>query len=327
MLCPPRFLVRVLGACGALALLAGCAPVADGAAPAGQPARQPTVQTEVPAGDRFDSPEAIVKRFRTELGRMVGRQGVVPPVELARQAETNKTCTVSTLSDPGKKLDAEAVYGRARRSVVIVGGITRCDGGRHWHASCATGFVVHKDGVIVTNAHVVEAFAHMDAMGVMTDDGRVFPIKAVLAADGVNDVAVLKIAADDLAPLPLATGTSIGATVYCLSHPELNAPGSENGFFAFTRGMVCGKFRLRLGGGPAVNVLAITADYAKGSSGGPILNENGAVVAMVCSTMALIDDGDGNVQMTWKFTRPSSSILPLLRGDSTAQRSEGLEAK
>ena len=34
-----------------------------------------------------------------------------------------------------------------------------------------------------------------------------------------------------------------------------------------------------------VNVLTITADYAQGSSGGPILNEYGAVVGMVCQTL------------------------------------------
>ncbi len=52
---------------------------------------------------------------------------------------------------------------------------------------------------------------------------------------------------------------------------------------------------------------------------GPILNEHGAVVGMVCSTMALLDDDEGNVQMTWKLTRPSSSILALLNsGRATA---------
>jgi S1-C subfamily serine protease len=127
-------------------------------------------------------------------------------------------------------------------------------------------------------------------------------------------VAVLKIEANNLSPLPFAPSALVGSTVYCLSHPELSLVGNENGYFTFTKGMVCGKFRLRLGGDKPLNVLAITADYGKGSSGGPILNENGAVVGMVSSTMALLDDPEGNVQMTWKFTRPSSSILALLQG-------------
>jgi len=59
--------------------------------------------------------------------------------------------------------------------------------------------------------------------------------------------------------------------------------------------------------------ITITADYAQGSSGGPILNEHGAVVGMVCQTLTISDDS-GESQMTWKFTRPSSSILSLLQG-------------
>lgn len=159
----------------------------------------------------------------------------------------------------------------------------------------------------------------------MTDDGRVFPVKAVLAADVRNDVAVLKIEVNNLPPLPFAASASVGSRVYCLSHPELNSPGDENEFFAFTRGMVCGKFRLRLGRDTPVKLLAITADYGRGSSGGPILNEHGAVVSMVCSTMALLDDDEGSAQMTWKFTLPSNSILALLQGDkrATAQRPQG----
>jgi S1-C subfamily serine protease len=186
--------------------------------------------------------------------------------------------------------------------------------------------VIHKDGVIVSNAHVLEAFRDMKAIGVMTSDGRVFPIKAVLAADRINDAAVLKVEAADLTPLPLAKSARVGATVYCLSHPLMNYMGTENGFFAFTQGIVSGRYRSRLMGATPVNVLAITADYAQGSSGGPILNEHGAVVGMVCQTLTISDDNNEG-QMTWKFTRPSSSILLLLQGTrpgkpTTAQRAE-----
>jgi S1-C subfamily serine protease len=59
--------------------------------------------------------------------------------------------------------------------------------------------------------------------------------------------------------------------------------------------------------------ITITADYAQGSSGGPILNEHGAVVGMVCQTLAISDDNDES-QKTWKFTRPASSIFALLEG-------------
>lgn len=106
----------------------------------------------------------------------------------------------------------------------------------------------------------------------------------------------------------------------------MNNMGTENGFFAFTQGIVSGRYRSRLLGETPINVLTITADYAQGSSGGPILNEHGAVVGMVCETLTISDDNDGS-QMAWKFVRPSSSILPLLQGKhpvapATAWRTE-----
>jgi len=268
--------------------------------------------------DHFDNPDAIRKRFRTELGRMVGRQGIPSPNELAQQAKKSKNCVVSTLRDTGKKHDAETVYARARRGVVIMGGISRCKGGRGWHIACAGGFVIHKDGVIVSNVHVLDAFRKTEAIGVMTDDGQVFPIQSVLAADRYNDVAVLKVEADNLTPLPIAPSVPVGATVYCISHPALNCAGTENAFYTFTNGMVSGRFHLQFDGKTPLDVLVITADYAKGSSGGPILNAHGAVVGIACETLGIADE-DAGCQLTWKFVRPASSILPLLQGERSTK--------
>ena len=167
--------------------------------------------------------------------------------------------------------------------------------------------------MIVTNAHVIEAFRDMKAIAVMTSDARVFPIKDMLTADRLNDVAVLKIEATNLTPLTIAKTISVGATVYCLSHPIMDSMGTKYGFFAFTQGIVSGRYRTQLIGNEPVNVLTITADYAQGSSGGPILNENGDVVGMVGHTLSIEDEGGGN-QMTWKFVRPARCILPLFGG-------------
>ena len=75
----------------------------------------------------------------------------------------------------------------------------------------------------------------------MTADGRVFPVKEVLACSRLNDLALLKVDAEDLHPLPVASDAAIGATVYCLSHPAL-AGGKGNGFFSVQQGIVYGKF-------------------------------------------------------------------------------------
>lgn len=264
--------------------------------------------------DRYESPEAILRNFTAELARQVkGQRGFPRPAQLAAQMATAKQARFDVRPDPGKDLSAEEIYARTRPSVVAVGEITRCQRGRHWHTGFATGFVIHSDGVIVTNAHVLTAFQRADAVAVLTDDGRVFPVRAVLAADTHNDVAVLQIDARNLPALPMARSVGVGATVYCLSHPALNCEGTQNGFYTLTKGIVAGKFNMRWEGQSPVNVVAITADYAQGSSGGPILNEHGAVVGIVCQTRSLCATPDTEeTQMTWKFARPSSSVLALV---------------
>jgi len=145
----------------------------------------------------------------------------------------------------------------------------------------------------------------------------VFPIVELWAADPANDIAVLKIPAEKLPALPVAENVAIGATVYCLSHPALNTAETQTGFYTFSRGIVVNKFRMPLQGQPPLNVLAVSTDYAKGSSGGPILNEHGAVVGMVCETLPLYGDlHEQDVQMIWKFSRPASSLLALLRAEA-----------
>ncbi len=278
-----------------------------------------TVEASVVLGEAFVNPEQVARQFCRQLAALVKEGNVVSPRELARQVASEKTFPMQPVSATSDKLSAEAIYARARKSVVIVGGINPRHGRAQWRGTFATGFVASKDGVILTNAHVIDAFAETTAIGIMTDDGRVFPVTAVLAADLENDVAAIKVEADDLIPLPIAANVPVGATIYCLSHPSLDCEGSENAFWTFTSGMVSGKLRLRLDSRQPIDALAITADYAQGSSGGPILNEQGAVVGMVCHTMSLCADGDpGSLQMTWKLTRPSSSILALLQGEPPA---------
>jgi serine protease Do len=274
-------------------------------------AYQRAAAVEETSVERFDNPEAIKQRFDAELRRLAGGPEIPTPGQLLEQAAANKTCRVATLPDRGQRLDAETIYARSRPGVVVVGAIPKGKKRPRAQAMFASGFVIHKDGVIASNAHVLDAFSDAKAIGVMTSEGRVFPLQAVLAADRLNDIAVLKVAATDLTPLPLAKSVPVGATVYCLSHPLLNYLGTENGFFAFTQGIVSGRYRSRLMGETPVNVLTVTADYAQGSSGGPILNEHGAVVGMVCQTLT-ISDADEDAQMTWKFCRPTSSLLALL---------------
>ncbi len=275
------------------------------------------------AGQRrqsFEDFHAVAQRFADELGQCKEQKQTISPAELAQQADAENTYPILTLADPGEKLDPETLYARAKPGVVVVGGIFKCTKCQRWHVQCASGFVVRPNGLILTNMHVVDSLKKLDAMGVMTDDGRVFPVKAVLAANRLNDLALLKVDAENLQPLPVADDVSTGAAVYCVSHPIL-ASGKTNCFYTFSQGIVCGKFTLHNDKEQSLKVLAVTAEYGPGSSGGPILNEHGAVVAMACQAIPQSPrDLEKGAQMVWKFSRPSCSIQALL--SASAERRE-----
>ena len=68
--------------------------------------------------------------------------------------------------------------------------------------------------------------------------------------------------------------------------------------------------------------MTITADFAKGSSGCPVLDERGAVVGIVNNTESIYYDDDGekkqlDLQMVVKNATPSWAVLPLI--DSAAR--------
>ena len=266
-------------------------------------------RTDLPADHGYLDLKAANERFFEKLGEFVTAKTATAPAVLARQAGEQKHFPMSAAQDRGRSLPPADLYARARPSVVAIAQIYKCGKCSRWHGGSATGFIVRKDGLIVTNFHVVGEDGKGEALGVMLADGRVFPILSVLAADRLNDVAIVKIAAENLPALPIAPDVPIGGKVYCLSHPVQH-------FFTFTEGQVSGKFIEPEHRGQ-VRQLAITADYAKGSSGGPILNENGAVVGMVRSTSSVYynqEQGeDRNIQMVWKLCVPSGAILDLMK--------------
>jgi len=170
--------------------------------------------------------------------------------------------------------------------------------------------VIHEDGVLLTNYHVADIQQERFlAMGVMTEDGRVFLVDEVLAADPVHDVAILKLAgADGLAVAPVCADEPVGNPVTLITHPR-------GQMFSLAHGYIS---RYCMGDDTNL-VMNITADYAGGSSGGAIFNDRGDVVGLVSSTTSLAASRVSsnvnmsvNHQMTIKNTVPSRAIMALI---------------
>ena len=210
------------------------------------------------------------------------------------------------------KLDAPELCDRLRQCTLAVGSYYRCTDCKEWHFNSSTGFVVGEGGVICTCCHVVQAEDEgvKESYLIAADAaGRVFPVQSVLAADTEADTCFVKIDASGLKPLPLRAGARTGEGIYCLSHPA-------GYYFMFTQGMVARVNRKRnevldehghtngLLTRPIL-FLNVTAEFAPGSSGAPIVDEAGNVVAQVAS---IADAGEPPIGST---NAPPSPSVPV----------------
>ena len=135
-----------------------------------------------------------------------------------------------------------------------------------------SGFIVSKEGYILTNNHVVDG---ADKIKVTLLDGRTFDAKKV-GQDPTFDLAVIKIKASDLPILPLGDSdvTEVGEWVVAIGKPL----GFEN---SVTAGVVSAKNRTLQA--PGVNFqgfMQTDAAINPGNSGGPLIDLNGKVVGI-----------------------------------------------
>lgn len=137
--------------------------------------------------------------------------------------------------------------------------------------AAGSGFIISKDGYILTNNHVVE---EADTITVKLSDKR--ELKAeVIGTDPQSDVALIKINANNLSVLPLGDSDKleVGEWVIAIGSPfELVQ--------SVTVGVVSAKGRNRIGINDYENFIQTDAAINPGNSGGPLLNIYGEVIGM-----------------------------------------------
>ena len=140
-------------------------------------------------------------------------------------------------------------------------------------SSMGSGFVLTKDGYIVTNNHVVDG---ADAVVVRFSDRQEYDA-VIVGLDELSDLALLKIEADDLPTLPLAQPDELKVGEWVL------AIGSPFGLdFSVTAGIVSAMGRSLPTETNDNYVPFIQTDVAinPGNSGGPLFNLAGEVVGV-----------------------------------------------
>jgi serine protease Do len=167
--------------------------------------------------------------------------------------------------------EAASVVERVKASVAVV----------YQNGGNGAGVVWRPDGTIVTNSHVVRE----KRAEVVLADGRHF-VGVVASRHSDRDLAVVKIAADDLSAIEVGDSTTVrpGQLVFAIGHPF----GYRN---AVTAGIVVAAGQAATPSGPRTGD-HLQADVAlgPGNSGGPLIDAEGKVIgvnAMVSGHLAL----------------------------------------
>jgi S1-C subfamily serine protease len=142
----------------------------------------------------------------------------------------------------------------------------------------------------------------------MLHDESIHPIESVALIDEEADLAVIKIAARELTFLPIAMDAPApGVPVSVLSHPNGH-------YYVLTRGVIS---RVLDESAPPRDRLQITAPFAIGSSGAPVINDFGNIVGMALSTETIYADPQDqkNPQLVIPTCAPAAAIRAALESN------------
>ena len=191
-----------------------------------------------------------------------------------------------------------------------------------------SGFILNKDGLILTNNHVINNAQRVE---VTLSDKHKYKA-TVVGVDKNHDLALLQITAPNIQPATLANsqGLTVGQRVYAIGNP-FGLQGT------MTRGIISAIRSIR---GPQNNPIedAIQTDAAvnPGNSGGPLLNSRGEVIGIttlianngadqssgigfaipINTAKAFLDD----IAKYGRVRRPSLDIVTLPIGPDIAQQ-------
>jgi serine protease Do len=290
-------LVRPWPAAVALLALLGChhdgsaqdgdkAPVSEPAAPASSPAASAPRPKELPP-----VPTAVSAAGAEPAPKLTTAPASFAPI--AKHADPS----VVTIRTTGEEAEPSPFFGRHAR---------------HETKGLGTGFIVDRDGVILTNNHVIK---DADVITVRLSTDREYPA-TIVGRDPRTDIAVVKIDEHNLVPLVLGDSDAIdvGDWVVAIGNPF----GLSH---TVSAGIISAKGRNRddvpLDPTGYYNFLQTDASINPGNSGGPLLNLKSEVVGINTAIRGGGAQGIG-------FAIPINMVkqlLPMLLRDGKVTRS------
>ncbi|SRR6266404_1476058 len=157
--------------------------------------------------------------------------------------------------------------------------------------SLGSGFCV-QDTVVATNYHVIRGAYRLYVK--IVEKKEIYRVEKILATDSKKDLVLLKVIGLKAAPLLIGDSSqvAVGDEVYAVGNPA----GLEG---TFSQGVVSGIRQIS-----GNRYFQITAPISPGSSGGPILDKSGGVIAIAVGTL--------NIGQNLNFGIPMSELKALM---------------
>ena len=208
--------------------------------------------------------------------------------------------------ETGKLMTQAQVYAANVNSTV---GITTSVTTNYWgfqstSAASGSGFIISDDGYILTNFHVIEDSSHIS---VSMYNGDSYDA-TLIGYDESNDIAVLKIDAEGLAPVILgdSNNLNVGDSVVAIGNPlgELT--------FTLTSGAISAKDReVTLSNNTTMNLLQTDCAINSGNSGGALFNLYGEVIGVTNAKYGSSSNSSASIDNIG-FAIPINSIMNIV---------------
>ena len=208
--------------------------------------------------------------------------------------------------DTGSEMTPAEVYAANVNSTV---GITTSVTTNFWgyqstSAASGSGFIISDDGYILTNFHVIE---DSDSISVSMYNGDSYEA-TLIGYDESNDIAVLKIEAEGLAPVILgdSDNLNVGDSVVAIGNPlgELT--------FTLTSGAISAKDReVTLSSNVTMNLLQTDCAINSGNSGGALFNLYGEVIGVTNAKYSSSSSSEASIDNIG-FAIPINSIMNIV---------------
>ena len=225
--------------------------------------------------------------------------------ELQQQLDTAGSSGPVSVVTTGDTLSPAQVYEQNVSSVVAISSsvISSSIFGESTGTSTGSGFILTRDGYIVTNHHVI---ANSSKVFVITNEGQEYPA-TVVGSDSSNDIAVLKVDAQDLPAARLGSSSEliIGDMVVAIGNPLGDLTSTQ------TVGYVSGKNREVTTDNTIINMIQTDAAINPGNSGGPLFNMKGEVVGITTAKYSGTTSSGASIEGIG-FAIPIDDVLSMI---------------